>query len=108
MTSGSPSGAIQSQGLASGKRRRGRPIKQKTSWQSSKHAHTFTVHFLMVEYPSGQRALTVNQFGYAVRWFDSSFHHHFAKAASHGRSGLYDLVGKQSYFAEKTRELTPK
>jgi hypothetical protein len=50
---------------------------QKTAWQRSKRPHTFTVHFGLVEYPSGQRTMTVNHFGYAVHWFDSSLHHQF-------------------------------
>jgi hypothetical protein len=34
---------------------------------------------LMVEYPSGQRTMTVNHFGFAVHWFDSSLHHQFTE-----------------------------
>ena len=45
----------------------------------------------MVEYPSGQRALTVNQFGYAVRWFDSNFHHHFKPRSTKVKRGFVFL-----------------
>ncbi len=63
----------------------------------------------MVEYPSGQRALTVNQFGYAVRWFDSSLHHQSSPEPGEGEDCPPEPCAKEGFsFTPAAKATTGK